>query len=442
LLAFFTATNGPNWSNNDGWGENNDICAWYGLSCANTHVTGLYLSNNQLRGSLPPELASLSNVRYLYLANNELDTNVTDAALLAWLDSRTYHDDWRDQRVPPTATPTATSTPDATSTPTSTPTSTLSLIAIEAVELDGIREGYADTDYTFTAVVSPSNATLPITYTWAATGQPEQTQILTTTTATLSYTWSLTGTNQMRVQATNAVGSVASPIVNIAIVSRPITTPTQLTLTAPTIAYTDTVVTLTATLAPRATLTPITYTWSADGQAPIITTTTSLTNAVSYTWDITGTQRITVTAANALETVTETTTILVEAGLPPQPITAPQQLNLAVPPTARLATPITVTAALIPSDTTLPITYTWLADGQAPLITTTASLTNVVVYAWDITGTQRITVTAANAAGVVTATAVLTIEPDRPPVTPTATPTATATATALSLIHISEPTRH
>jgi hypothetical protein len=44
-------------------------------------------------------LANLTNVTELFLSRNQLDTNVTDAALLAWLNQpRDDSDDWRSQR--------------------------------------------------------------------------------------------------------------------------------------------------------------------------------------------------------------------------------------------------------------------------------------------------------------------------------------------------------
>ncbi|NJL03380.1 MAG: PKD domain-containing protein [Chloroflexaceae bacterium] len=293
------------------------------------------------------------------------------------------------------------------------------VIAVQAIGLSGNSEGLTDTAYPFTATVAPSDATLPITYTWTATGQPPQTLVLNSATAVLSYTWDTAGTKQVRVQATNAAGGVVSDTTTITIRTQPIfTAPSRLTLDAPTTTQTAVPVTITATVAPSTTTTPITYTWQADGQTPLLTTTDSVTNAVVYAWDITGTQRITVTAANAFGVVTETTTLLVEADSTPRLITAPLGLNLSAPLNTRLVAPITVTATVTPSDTTTPITYTWQADGQTALLTTTDSLTNAVVYAWDITGTQRITVTAANAAGVVTATAVIFVAPDPPPPLP------------------------
>ncbi|NJL06390.1 MAG: hypothetical protein HC911_16090, partial [Chloroflexaceae bacterium] len=264
LLALYTATDGPNWEFNDGWAQNNMLCSWYGVTCtggrvtalalfanqltgsippalgsltaltslalndnqltgsippalgsltnltelnlasnqltdsippalgtltnltelslANNQLTGsippelgnltnltrldlsvnqlsgsippelgnlanlrdLSLSINQLRGDIPPTLANLSAVVLLFLSKNELNINVTDGALLLWLDQpRIANDNWRDQREPspptptptediyalPTNTPTHTATATATLTPTATLTATATTTA-------------------------------------------------------------------------------------------------------------------------------------------------------------------------------------------------------------------------------------------------------------------------------------------------------------------------
>ena len=63
-----------------------------------------------------------------------------------------------------------------------------------------------------------------------------------------------------------------------------------------------------------------------------------------------------------------------------------------------------------PISTTLPITYTWQADGQ-PGITHTGGLTDTVSFTWELPGTQVITVTASNLAGSVMDTHVINIAP-------------------------------
>jgi Leucine-rich repeat (LRR) protein len=84
LIALFNSTNGDNWTNKSGWktpplagdgfalpGTEN---TWQGIGCdrSNTTVQSIYLSYNNLRGTLPPELGNLANLQTLYLASNRL----------------------------------------------------------------------------------------------------------------------------------------------------------------------------------------------------------------------------------------------------------------------------------------------------------------------------------------------------------------------------------
>jgi hypothetical protein len=43
LVAFYISTGGDNWSRNNGWLQTNTPCTWYGLTCAEGHVTQLEL---------------------------------------------------------------------------------------------------------------------------------------------------------------------------------------------------------------------------------------------------------------------------------------------------------------------------------------------------------------------------------------------------------------
>jgi hypothetical protein len=72
--------------------------------------------------------------------------------------------------------------------------------------------GFTNTTYMFTATVSPSNASTPITYTWSPgliSGQG---------TAAASFSWSVPGAKTITVTAQNG-GNVFSGTHNIAIVS-------------------------------------------------------------------------------------------------------------------------------------------------------------------------------------------------------------------------------
>jgi len=71
LVALYNATGGPNWTNP--WNLNAPITSWDGLEMSNEGcVTEIFLSENNLVGSLPPEIGNLLELRYLNLRVNKL----------------------------------------------------------------------------------------------------------------------------------------------------------------------------------------------------------------------------------------------------------------------------------------------------------------------------------------------------------------------------------
>lgn len=87
--------------------------------------------------------------------------------------------------------------------------------APEGVALAGPTSGNLQSGYTFTATVGSPAATLPLTYTWQATGRPALAEGSNLAhagnlTHSLGLSWSSPGTYRLVVTATNAAGSVSA----------------------------------------------------------------------------------------------------------------------------------------------------------------------------------------------------------------------------------------
>ena len=77
LLALYNATDGPNWTINTNWLTSEPIGQWHGVtSDDNGRVTELDLKGNQLKGGIPAELGSLSNLSSLWLYDNQLSGGI------------------------------------------------------------------------------------------------------------------------------------------------------------------------------------------------------------------------------------------------------------------------------------------------------------------------------------------------------------------------------
>ena len=82
-----------------------------------------------------------------------------------------------------------------------------SAVAPDSVTISGATQGAVGTSYPFTAIVSPENATLPITYVWQATEQAPVTHTGGLTDL-VTFAWATTGAKAINVTATNAGGEV------------------------------------------------------------------------------------------------------------------------------------------------------------------------------------------------------------------------------------------
>ncbi len=153
---------------------------------------------------------------------------------------------------------------------------------VTGVSIGGPGTGTINTAYAFTAMVSPLDASTPITYTWSpgpVSGQG---------TAVASLSWSTPGVKTITVTAANSGGSATG--------THTITTSnvlvTGVSISGPTMGFTNTTYTFTATVSPPNASTPITYTWSPgplSGQG---------TAAAAFRWSVPGAKTITVTTQN------------------------------------------------------------------------------------------------------------------------------------------------
>ena len=88
LEAFFDATGGANWNNNEGWKTDRPLSEWFGVTTgasaagqdgtAEIRVTGLSLADNNLTGQIPRELADLPQLAALVLNGNNLTGTIPE----------------------------------------------------------------------------------------------------------------------------------------------------------------------------------------------------------------------------------------------------------------------------------------------------------------------------------------------------------------------------
>jgi len=77
LVAFYTATDGPNWTRSDNWLTTAPVDEWYGVVAdSEGQVRWLTLWDNGLKGPIAPDLGALAALELLGLGDNELTGEV------------------------------------------------------------------------------------------------------------------------------------------------------------------------------------------------------------------------------------------------------------------------------------------------------------------------------------------------------------------------------
>ena len=72
LTAFYINTDGDNWIDRAGWLVTADPCFWFGVTCSGGRGFSLIMESNNLIGSLPTELGSLTALKDIRLNSNSL----------------------------------------------------------------------------------------------------------------------------------------------------------------------------------------------------------------------------------------------------------------------------------------------------------------------------------------------------------------------------------
>ena len=75
LVTLYDSTDGDFWAPAS-WLTTDTPCTWEGVTCRDGHVGALRLDQNQLSGSIPPELGNLANLTMLGLGSNQLSGSI------------------------------------------------------------------------------------------------------------------------------------------------------------------------------------------------------------------------------------------------------------------------------------------------------------------------------------------------------------------------------
>lgn len=254
---------------------------------------------------------------------------------------------------------------------------------LTGVSISGPSSGETGDDLTFTASITPANATPPISYTWSSDGL-----VSGQGTATAVYNWPSAGQHQVTLSASNCGGSDNdSQSVDISepppVCENPLT---DVSLSGPSSGETGEDLSFTAQPDPTDATTPITYTWSTDGLVS-----GQGTSSATYNWASAGSKNVQVTARNCGEQDFSDSQPVDISKACPKPIV---DVSITGQGAGYTNVEYAFTALPDPSDATEPVSYTWSTDGLV-----SGQGTSDVIYSWATTGTHTISVTVENCGG-------------------------------------------
>lgn len=91
LVALYDSTEGANWTNNTNWLSGQPVSTWYGITVSSNQITEINLSSNNLSGTIPPELYTLTdlvslNLGWNYLLGGSIPPEIGNLTNLSYLD--------------------------------------------------------------------------------------------------------------------------------------------------------------------------------------------------------------------------------------------------------------------------------------------------------------------------------------------------------------------
>ncbi len=76
LVTLYNETEGAGWKDSSGWLSDSTPCAWFGVTCSGGSVIELNLPDNNLSGSIPPQIGRLTSLHTLNLEFNQLKGSI------------------------------------------------------------------------------------------------------------------------------------------------------------------------------------------------------------------------------------------------------------------------------------------------------------------------------------------------------------------------------